>query len=203
MCIIKDIDTNIPKTLSFTLPNDTVETLENFFDDEDQSLIKITVIHDKDEQVRMVGFSNEKNTIYSYVISYPFPSIDGIIKPESEYKVFVVNKEKFIESVRRFQKIADSKEQTFNISISGSTMILKQYSYNFGEGEEIIEIDRWNGGEVTLTFFISRIVSILSNIVGVEEVRVGIQEPNRPIAFFYEDESESTQVQILTMPALR
>ncbi len=203
MCLIKNVEINTPKVVSFTLPNDTVEALDNFFSGKEQNLITIKIIQDRDEQIRMVGFSDARNTIYSYVINYPFPSIDGIIKPESEYKVFIVNKDKFMESMKRFQKIADSREQTFNLQINDSSMILTLYSYNFGEGQEVVGIEGWDDGEVSMSFSVSRIVDILSNIVDVEDVRVGIQDVNKPVAFFYEDETGGTQVQILTMPALR
>jgi len=203
MCVIKPIDTAIPNTVSFTLPNDTVETIKNFFSIKDQNLIKITLTYDKDEQLRIVGFSDEKNSIYSYVINYPFPSVDGIIKPESEYNILIVNKTKMLEVIKRFQKIADSKEQAFRINIQNNTMTLMQNSYGFGEGREVIEIENWSGREIELSLSVNRISEILSNITDVEDIRIGVQEPNRPIAFFYDDEDGRLHVQILVMPVVQ
>jgi len=203
MCVIEPIDTAIPNSMSFTLPNDTVETIKNFFSTKEQNLIKITLIYDKDEQLRIVGFSDEKNSIYSYVINYPFPSVDGIVKPESEYNILVINKDKIMEVIKRFQKISDSKEQTFKVSIKNNTMTLIQNSYSFGEGSEVIEIERWSGGEIELALSVNRISEILSNITAVEEIRIGIQNPNHPIAFFYDDEDNRSHVQILVMPVVQ
>jgi len=203
MCIIEQVDTTIPTSVSFTLPNETVETIENFFNTKEQNPIKITLIHDKDKQLRMVSFSDDKNSIYSYVINYPFPPVDGIIKPESEYKVLIVNKMKIMEVIKRFQKISDSKEQAFRINIKGNTMTLIQNSYSFGEGLEVIEIEKWTGDETELSLSVNRISEILSNITAVEEIRIGIQSPNRPIAFFYDDEDGRSHVQILVMPVVQ
>jgi len=203
MCIIDHIDTSIPKSVSFTLPNDTVETIKNFFSIKEQNLIKIKLIYDKDEQLRIVVFSDDKNSIDSYVINYPFPPIDGIIKPENEYNILVVNKTKIMEVIKRFQKISDSKEQSFKISIKDNKMTLIQNSYSFGEGREVIEIEGWSGGEMDLALSVNRISEILSNITAVEEIRIGIQNPNRPIAFFYEDEDNRSHVQVLVMPVIQ
>jgi DNA polymerase III sliding clamp (beta) subunit (PCNA family) len=203
MCIIDHIDTSIPKSISFTLPNDTIETIKNFFSAKEQNLIKIILIYDKDEQLRIVGFSDDKNSIYSYVINYPFPSVDGIIKPESDYNILVVNKNKIMEVIKRFQKISDSKDQVFKVNIKNNTMTLVQTSYSFGEGREVIEIETWAGGEIDLALSVNRISEILSNITAVEEIRIGIQNPNRPIAFFYDDEDNRSHVQILVMPVVQ
>jgi len=203
MCIIGHIDTSIPKAVSFTLPNDTVETIKNFFSSKEQNLIKITLIYDKDEQLRIVGFSDDKNSIYSYIINHPFPSVDGIIKPENEYNILVVNKTKIMEVIKRFQKISDGKEQSFKINIKDNTMTLIQNSYSFGEGREVIEIEGWSGGEMDLVLSVNRISEILSNITSSEDIRIGIQSPNRPIAFFYEDEDNRSHVQILVMPVVQ
>jgi len=203
MCVIEYTDTAIPKSVSFTLPNDTVESIKNFFNTKEQNPIKITLIYDKDEQLRIVGFSDDKNSIYSYVINYPFPSVDGIIKPESEYNILVVNKTKIMEVIKRFQKISDSKEQAFRINIKNNTMTLMQNSYGFGEGLEVIEIEKWAGGEIELSLSVNRISEILSNITAVEEIRIGIQAPNRPVAFFYDDEDGRSHVQILVMPVVQ
>jgi DNA polymerase III sliding clamp (beta) subunit (PCNA family) len=203
MCVIEYKDTAIPSSVSFTLPNDTVETIKNFFSAKEQNPIKITLIYDKDEQLRIVGFSDDKNSVYSYVINYPFPSVDGIIKPESEYNILVVNKTKIMEVIKRFQKISDSKEQAFRINIKDNTMTLIQNSYSFGEGREVIEIERWSGGEIELSLSVNRIAEILSNIMDVDDIRIGIQEPNRPISFFYDDEDNRSHVQILVMPVVQ
>ncbi len=203
MCVIEPIDTAIPNTVSFTLPNDTVETIKNFFSVKDQNLIKITLTYDKDEQLRIVGFSDEKNSIYSYVINYPFPSVDGIIKPENEYNILVVNKTKMLEVIKRFQKISDSKDQVFRLNIKDNVITLIQNSHSFGEGMEVIEIENWSGGEIELSLSVNRIFEILSNITDVEDIRIGIQEPNRPIAFFYDDEDGRLHVQILVMPVVQ
>jgi DNA polymerase-3 subunit beta len=203
MCVIDYTDTAIPNSVSFTLPNDTVETIKNFFSAKEQNPIKIILIYDKDEQLRIVGLSDDKNSVYSYVINYPFPSVDGIIKPESEYNILVVNKMKIIEVIKRFQKISDSKEQTFRINIKDNTMTLIQNSYSFGEGREVIEIEGWSGGEMDLALSVNRISEILSNITSAEDIRIGIQSPNRPIAFFYEDEDNRSHVQILVMPVVQ
>jgi len=203
MCVIDYTDTAIPNSVSFTLPNDTVETIKNFFSAKEQNPIKIILIYDKDEQLRIVGFSDDKNSVYSYVINYPFPSVDGIIKPESEYNILVVNKMKIIEVIKRFQKISDSKEQAFRINIRDNTMTLIQNSYSFGEGREVIEIEGWSGGEMDLALSVNRISEILSNITSAEDIRIGIQSPNRPIAFFYEDEDNRSHVQILVMPVVQ
>ena len=203
MCVIDYTDTAILNSVSFTLPNDTVETVKNFFSAKEQNPIKIILIYDKDEQLRIVGFSDDKNSVYSYVINYPFPSVDGIIKPESEYNILVVNKMKIIEVIKRFQKISDSKEQTFRINIKDNMMTLIQNSYSFGEGREVIEIEGWSGGEMDLALSVNRISEILSNITSSEDIRIGIQSPNRPIAFFYEDEDNRSHVQILVMPVIQ
>jgi len=203
MCVIDYTDTAIPNSVSFTLPNDTVETIKNFFSAKEQNPIKIILIYDKDEQLRIVGLSDDKNSVYSYVINYPFPSVDGIIKPESEYNILVVNKMKIIEVIKRFQKISDSKEQTFRINIKDNTMTLIQNSYSFGEGREVIEIEGWSGGEMDLALSVNRISEILSNITSSEDIRIGIQSPNRPIAFFYEDEDNRSHIQILVMPVVQ
>jgi DNA polymerase III sliding clamp (beta) subunit (PCNA family) len=150
-----------------------------------------------------VGLSDDKNSVYSYVINYPFPSVDGIIKPESEYNILVVNKTKIMEVIKRFQKISDSKEQAFMINIKDNMMTLIQNSYNFGEGKEVIEIENWSGGEMDLALSVNRISEILSNITSAEDIRIGIQSPNRPIAFFYEDEDNRSHVQILVMPVVQ
>jgi DNA polymerase-3 subunit beta len=203
MCIIGHIDTSIPKSVSFTLPNDTVETIKNFFSSKEQNIIKITLNYDKDEHLKIVAFSDDKNSVYSYVINYPFPSVDGIIKPENEYNILVVNKDKMMEVIKRFQKISDSKEQSFKVIIKNNTMKLTQNSYSFGEGSEVIEIERWSGGEIELALSVNRISEILSNITSSEDIRIGIQYPNRPIAFFYEDEDNRSHVQILVMPVVQ
>jgi len=204
MCVIDHhINTSMPKSVSFTLPNDTVESIKNFFSSKEQNLIKMTLIYDKDEQLRIVGFSDDKNSVYSYVINYPFPSVDGIIKPESEYNILVVNKMRIMEVIKRFQKISDTKDQAFKISIKNNTMTLIQNSYGFGEGVEVVEIEKWSGDEIELSLSVNRISEILSNITTVEEIRIGIQAPNRPIAFFYEDEDSRSQVQILVMPVVQ
>jgi len=203
MCVIDYTDTAMPNSVSFTLPNDTVETIKNFFSAKEQNPIKITLIYDKGEQLRIVGFSDDKNSVYSYVINYPFPSVDGIIKPESEYNILVVNKTKIMEVIKRFQKISDSKEQAFRINIKNNTMTLMQNSYGFGEGLEVIEIEKWAGGEIELSLSVNRISEILSNITAVEEIRIGIQAPNRPVAFFYDDEDGRSHVQILVMPVVQ
>jgi len=203
MCVIDYTDTAILNSVSFTLPNDTVETIKNFFSAKEQNPIKITLIYDKGEQLRIVGFSDDKNSVYSYVINYPFPSVDSIIKPESEYNILVVNKTKIIEVIKRFQKISDSKEQAFRINIKNNTMTLMQNSYGFGEGLEVIEIEKWAGDEIELSLSVNRISEILSNITAVEEIRIGIQAPNRPVAFFYDDEDGRSHVQILVMPVVQ
>jgi len=203
MCGLDHIDTPIPNSVSFTLPNDTVETIKNFFSPREQNLIKITLIYDKDEQLGIVGFSDDKNSIYSYIINYPFPSVDGIIKPENEYKIVVVNKIKIIEVIKRFQKISDSKDQSFKIKIKNNTMTLIQNSHSFGEGREIIDIENGAGDEIELTLSVNRISEILSNIIGVEDIRIGIQNTSSPIAFFYDDEDGRSHVQILVMPVVQ
>jgi DNA polymerase III sliding clamp (beta) subunit (PCNA family) len=203
MCLIEQVDTSMPTSVSFTLPNETVEIVEDFFNAKEQSTIKITLLQDKDKQLRMVGFSDDQNSIYSYVINYPFPSVDGIIKPESEYNILVVNKTKIIEVIKRFHKIADSKEQAFRVNIKGNTMTLMQKSYSFGEGLEVIEVEKWTGDEIELSLSVNRISEILSNITAVEEIRIGIQAPNRPVAFFYDDEDSRSHVQILVMPVVQ
>ncbi len=151
----------------------------------------------------MVGFSDDKNSIYSYIINYPFPSVDGIIKPESEYNILVVNKNKIMEVIKRFQKISDGKDQAFKINVKNNTMTLIQNSYSFGEGREIIEIETWAGNEIELALSVNRISDILSNITAVDVIRIGIQEPTRPIAFFYDDEDNRSRVQILVMPVVQ
>jgi DNA polymerase-3 subunit beta len=203
MCVIDHTDTFIPQPVSFTLPNDTVETIKNFFNVKEQNPIKITLIYDKDKQLRMVGFSDDKNSIYSYVINYPFPSVDGIIKPESEYNVLIVNKTKLMEVIKRFHKISDSKEQAFRINIKNNAMTLMQNSYSFGEGVEVVEIENWAGDEIELLLSVNRISEILNNTASVEEIRIGIQAPNRPVAFFYDDEDCHSHVQILVMPVVQ
>jgi DNA polymerase III sliding clamp (beta) subunit (PCNA family) len=203
MCVIDHTGTFIPQPVSFTLPNDTVETIKNFFNVKEQDPIKITLIYDKDKQLRIVGFSDDKNSVYSYVINYPFPSVDGIIKPESEYNILVVNKTKIMEVIKRFQKISDGKEQAFRVNIKNNIMTLTQNSYSFGEGLEVIEIEKWAGDEIELSLSVNRISEILSNITSVEEIRIGIQAPNRPVAFFYDDEDGHSHVQILVMPVVQ
>ena len=203
MCIVDHVDTLMHSPISFTLPNDTVETIKNFFSTKEQNLINITLIYDKDEQLRIVGFSDDKNSVYSYVISYPFPSVDGIIKPESEYNILVVNKNTMMEVIKRFQKISDSKDQAFKINIKDNTMTLTQNSYSFGEGREVIEIENWLGGEIELALSVNRISEILSNITDIKDIRIGIQESNRPMAFFYDDEDSRSHVQILVMPVVQ
>jgi DNA polymerase III sliding clamp (beta) subunit (PCNA family) len=203
MCLIEQVDTSIPTSVSFTLPNETVETIENFFNIKEQNTVKITLLQDQDKQIRMVGFSDGQNSIYSYVINYPFPPVNGIIKPESEYNILVTNKTKIMEAIKRFHKISDSKEQAFRISINGNTMTLMQNSYSFGEGLEVIEIEKWTGDAIELSLSVNRISEILSNITSVEEIRIGIQAPNRPVAFFYDDENNRSHVQILVMPVVQ
>ena len=203
MCLIDQVDTSIPTSVSFTLPNETVETIKNFFNAKDQNEIKVTLIYDRDKQLRMVGFSDDKNSIYSHVINYPFPPVDGIIKPESEYKVLVVNKTKLMEVIKRFYKISDNKEQAFRINVKNNMITLIQNSYSFGEGLEVVEIEKWAGDEIELSLSVNRISEILSNITSVEEIRIGIQAPNRPVAFFYDDEDCHSHVQILVMPVVQ
>jgi DNA polymerase III subunit beta len=203
MCLIEQVDTAITTSISFTLPNETVEIIKNFFNAKEQNTIKITLIHDNDKQLRMVGFSDDQNSIYSYVINYPFPPVDGIIKPESEYNVLVVNKARIMEVIKRFHKIADNKEQAFRINIKGNMMTLIQNSYSFGEGLEVVEIEKWAGDEIELSLSVNRISEILSNITSVEDIRIGIQAPNRPVAVFYDDEENRSHVQILVMPVVQ
>jgi DNA polymerase III sliding clamp (beta) subunit (PCNA family) len=203
MCLIEQVDTAITTSISFTLPNETVEIIKNFFNDKEQNTIKITLIHDNDKQLRMVGFSDDQNSIYSYVINYPFPPVDGILKPESEYNVLVVNKARIMEVIKRFHKIADNKEQAFRINIKGNMMTLIQNSYSFGEGLEVVEIEKWAGDEIELSLSVNRISEILSNITSVEEIRIGIQAPNRPVAVFYDDEENRSHIQILVMPVVQ
>jgi DNA polymerase III sliding clamp (beta) subunit (PCNA family) len=82
-------------------------------------------------------------------------------------------------------------------------MTLMQNSYSFGEGVEVVEIEKWSGDEIELALSVNRISEILSNITTVEEIRIGIQAPNRPVAFFYDDEDNHSHVQILVMPVVQ
>jgi hypothetical protein len=68
---------------------------------------------------------------------------------------------------------------------------------------EVIEIDQWEGDEIELALAVNRISEILSNITSVEEIRIGIQAPNRPVAFFYDDEETHSHIQILVMPVVQ
>lgn len=101
-----------------------------------------------DEQ--LVEFQTDSTRMVSRLIDEDFPDYDQVI-PQDYEKRMTVDRDRFLDAVRRVSLMADEKTRRLLIEVSSSEMTVRAESSEEGGGQEVIDID-YSGDDQQIAF---------------------------------------------------
>lgn len=124
-----------------------------------------------------VLFKIEDTFIISRLIEGEFPDYNQVIPEESENK-FYVNRNEFLNSLRRASILTTSESLGIKLNISENNMMISKNTPEIGEIKEKI-IGEYNGKDLSIGFNPDYLIDVLKNY---PEERVGfeITQPQKP-----------------------
>jgi DNA polymerase-3 subunit beta len=130
--------------LSLLVPTKASKELTKILRDAEDETLQITT----DEQ--LVRFETDDTRMISRLIDEDFPDYDQVIPDDYEKRV-VVDRDRFLDAVKRVSLMADEKTRRLLLDVEPSRLTVRAESSEEGGGEESLEID-YDGQEQTVAF---------------------------------------------------
>ena len=146
-----------------------LEKIMSTISEEDQ----IEIICDEGHAKFIIG----KTTVVTQLINETFPLYEKLIPDEINQKI-VVNKDNFADSIKRMRLFVKDIKSSIQISHSETGIKLSASSFDFGNGEEVIDAEL-TGDELEISFNPSYLLDGVETIDG-EETEILIVNSKKP-----------------------
>ncbi len=175
---------------SFILPLKAAAVLKNVFAKEEN--IHITVTE------KNVVFESASFTFDCRLIKGSFPDYNRVIPTSNPY-VLTVDRQSFINAVRRVGVFGDGGNGLVKFKLTPDTLTLKAQDNSYGtSGWETVPCD-YTGSEFTIGFGAPYLIEIFSTI-STQEVMMKLSDPGRPAVCVPGENEEHTELLMLLMP---
>ncbi len=132
------------ESLNLLVPTKASKELTKILRDSEDEDLQVT----SDEQ--LVRFETSNTRMVSRLIDEDFPDYDQVI-PDDYQKRVSVNRDRFLDAVKRVSLMADEKTRRLLLDVEPSRLTVRAESSEEGGGEESLEID-YDGDEQTVAF---------------------------------------------------
>ncbi len=120
-------------------------------------------------------------TLYVRLIDAGFPDYRAVI-PKSSERIVVLNRLPFLDSLKRIGILASERTHGVRIELRGSRMTLSSDNPDLGKAREEVELDGYDGGDLTIAFN-ARYVRDILGILSAEKVEMALNEALSPGLF--------------------
>lgn len=117
-------------------------------------------------------------TLYIQLIDAQFPDYKAVIPKKSE-RHLNVSRLDLLNSLRRIEILASERTHGIKIEITNGHMILKAENPDCGSAHEELEIEGYDGGDLSITFN-SRYVSDILKILSSDKIEMALNEHLSP-----------------------
>lgn len=176
---------------NFILPAKPANVLKSLLSKEDVP-VEIT----KDDKSATFKFGSY--TLSTRLIKGNYPNYRRVF-PESNPFVLIVNREGFLNAVRRVALFASQAVKLIKFNIQPTEILMGAQDLDFAtSAEERIDCE-YQGNAMTIGFNAEYMIEVLANLKG-EEVKVELADPARPGLFSPIEKEEGVDVVMLQMP---
>lgn len=165
----ENISIHKPYDIKVIIPHKTVRQLERILDEEESLLINVG----KNQILFQIG----ETLIISRLIEGEFPDYDQVIPEESENK-FHINRDKFLNALRRANLLTTSESLGIRLDISKDNMIISKNTPEIGEIKEKVS-GRYNGKDLSIGFNPNYLIDVLKNFPE-EDLDFELTQPEKP-----------------------
>ncbi|KJJ84523.1 DNA polymerase III subunit beta [Candidatus Omnitrophus magneticus] len=123
-------------------------------------------------------FSFSSTYIISRIIEGEFPDFEKVI-PEKTKKIVSIQKEDFLNAVKRVSIFTDQDSQAVKIEIQKNKMTISKNTPYLGEAREEIAVDFSGDKEIQIGFNPRYLIDVLK-VLGEEFVEMEISDPTKP-----------------------
>ncbi len=144
---------------------------------------EVAKLLEENEEVELVALKNQvlfhfgKTYVVSRLIEGHFPNYEQVI-PKEERTRSCVDREKFLQAVRRAQLLTSPESQSVKVDLLKGKLLVSSRSPNLGEAREELEAE-FEGTDVAIGFNPQYLQDVLKNL-DVEKVTLGVTEPDKP-----------------------
>ncbi len=181
---------NSDEELEFIVPKKPMQILRNVLDAD----IPVKMAFSQ----KMATFSFENTDITTTLISGKFPQYNQVIPKDNPFTM-IVNREQFLNALRRASLYASKATNLVIISLKGSVMSIRARSEETSsEAVENLTVN-YQGEDIEIGFNAKNLMEILSTLDG-DDVEMSLSMPNRPVLVRPVEDSENEEVLMLLMP---
>lgn len=180
---------------SFILPKKALTLLKNNLASGDESEISI----DYNEDNALFKFRNIQ--LICRLIEGKYPNYEAVI-PQENPNVLTIEREAFLNSIRRVSIFANKTTRQVSLKISGSELSISAEDIDFSNKANERLTCSYNGADIEIGFNSRFLIEILNNISS-EEVKLMMSQPNRAgIIVPANPEDENVDILMLVMPVM-
>lgn len=180
---------------SFILPKKALTLLKNNLASGDESEISI----DYNEDNALFKFRNIQ--LICRLIEGKYPNYEAVI-PQENPNVLTIEREAFLNSIRRVSIFANKTTRQVSLKISGSELSISAEDIDFSNKANERLTCSYNGADIEIGFNSRFLIEILNNISS-EEVKLMMSQPNRAgIIVPANPEDENEDILMLVMPVM-
>ncbi len=145
-----------------------------------------------------LSFRMGPTILYTRLLEGPFPDYSAVI-PRNNDKILTVDRETFIQAIRRVSITADRITSQIRLNIASGIMELSATGTDGSHAEDQIDIS-YEGEQIEIGFNYSYLQDILKNI-GANHVQVSVKDPQSAALFEpVDEEREGPSLLCLLMP---
>lgn len=180
---------------SFILPKKALTLLKNNLASGDEAEISI----DYNEDNALFKFRNIQ--LICRLIEGKYPNYEAVI-PQENPNVLTIEREAFLNSIRRVSIFANKTTRQVSLKISGSELSISAEDIDFSNKANERLTCSYNGADIEIGFNSRFLIEILNNISS-EEVKLMMSQPNRAgIIVPANPEDENVDILMLVMPVM-
>src|SRR5690554_175354 len=180
---------------SFILPKKALTLLKNNLASGDESEISIR----SEEDNALFKFRNIQ--LICRLIEGKYPNYEAVI-PQENPNVLTIEREAFLNSIRRVSIFANKTTRQVSLKISGSELSISAEDIDFSNKANERLTCSYNGADIEIGFNSRFLIEILNNISS-EEVKLMMSQPNRAgIIVPANPEDENVDILMLVMPVM-
>lgn len=180
---------------SFILPKKALTLLKNNLASGDEAEISI----DYNEDNALFKFRNIQ--LICRLIEGKYPNYEAVI-PQENPNVLTIEREAFLNSIRRVSIFANKTTRQVSLKISGSELSISAEDIDFSNKANERLTCSYNGADIEIGFNSRFLIEILNNISS-EEVKLMMSQPNRAgIIVPANPEDENEDILMLVMPVM-
>lgn len=131
-------------------------------------------------------FKIEKTSMVMRLLEGEFPNYRGLIPKDNDKKI-MINKSRFINSLRRVSLVSEEKLKPVKFYISAGKIEFKASNADYGEAYDEMELD-YGGADLTMAFNAGYFIEVLSILDG-EEVLIELKDALSPALLKTKDNS--------------